>query len=291
MSKDKCFIIAPISTSPERAALHLNDDAHCEHVIEHLLVPAVVKAGFEPIKPKAKGANLIHAEIVQNLQTAALVLCDMSGLNPNVFFELGIRTAMNMPICLTIDEATKDPPFDLDLVNHHSYVSDLRPWVLPGEVDKLAGHIKESAMNKENALWKYFSLRVKADVTDRPGPVDKLDLLVTELDALRKQISESNILARRERPQFKAFTLDPGRQTQYQLPATTRLLLVELAKAMGIHVKHSTMEHDRNMTFSLERDVPLAPAEKLINIAEELGVNLILEMPQEASDIDPKKSP
>jgi hypothetical protein len=151
MAKEKCFIIAPISTMPERVPLYLNDVAHSEHVIDHLLAPAVEKAGFEAIKPKAKGANLIHAEIVQNLQTAALVLCDMSGLNPNVFFELGIRTAMNKPICLTIDEATKDPPFDLDTVNHHPYVSDLRPWVLPGEIEKLAVHIKESATNKENA--------------------------------------------------------------------------------------------------------------------------------------------
>lgn len=99
MAKEKCFIIAPISTQAERAVLYLNDPDHCEYVIEHLLVPAVEKAGFEPVKPKAKGANLIHAEIVKNLQTAALVLCDMSGLNPNVFFELGIRTAMNKPIC------------------------------------------------------------------------------------------------------------------------------------------------------------------------------------------------
>lgn len=54
MAKDKCFIIAPISTLAERVPLYLNDGAHCEHVIEHLLVPAVEMAGFEPIKPKAK---------------------------------------------------------------------------------------------------------------------------------------------------------------------------------------------------------------------------------------------
>src|SRR5438874_755705 len=115
----------------------------------------------------------------------------MSGLNPNVFFELGIRTAMNKPICLTLDEATKNPPFDLDLVNHHPYVSDLRPWVLPSEVKKLAAHIKDSSMTKENALWKYFSLRVKAEATEQPGPTDKLDLIVAEVDALRKQVAEA----------------------------------------------------------------------------------------------------
>jgi hypothetical protein len=195
MAKEKCFIIAPITTAPERAAVYLNDVGHCEHVIDHLLAPAVEKAGFEPIKPKAKGANLIHADIVANLQTASLILCDMSGLNPNVFFELGIRTAMNKPICLAIDDATSDPPFDLESINHHKYVSDLRPWVLPGEINKLAAHIEESARAKENALWKYFSLRLLAEPKPQqsPGRQDKTDLLLSEVAALRRQVT---VLAR-----------------------------------------------------------------------------------------------
>ena len=187
MAKENCFIIAPISTLAERAALYLNDSAHSEHVMDHLLAPAVEEAGFEPIKPKAKGANLIHAEIVQNLQTASLVLCDMSGLNPNVFFELGIRTAMNKPVCLTIDEATNNPPFDLGSINHHKYNSDLRPWILPDEITKLATHIRDSAHGNENALWKYFALRLTANETGASAPTEKLDLLIEQVDALRRQ--------------------------------------------------------------------------------------------------------
>lgn len=186
--KQECFIIAPISTPAERTSLYLNDADHCEHVIEHLLVPAVEKAGFKPVRPKAKGANLIHADIVQHLQTASLVLCDMSGLNPNVFFELGVRTAMNKPICLTIDKATKDAPFDLNVVNHHAYVSDLRPWILPGEIDKLATHIEDSATSQENALWKYFALRISAELTEsKSGQQSELSLLRMEIEALRKE--------------------------------------------------------------------------------------------------------
>jgi hypothetical protein len=55
MPKDKCFIIAPISTLPDRVPLYLNDPEHSEHIIDHLLVPAVEQAGFEPVKSKAKG--------------------------------------------------------------------------------------------------------------------------------------------------------------------------------------------------------------------------------------------
>jgi nucleoside 2-deoxyribosyltransferase len=96
-----CFIIAPITTPEERITLYQNDANHCRHVIEHLLVPAVEKAGFKPLLPIAEGSHLIHAEVIRHLREADLVLCDMSGLNANVFFEVGIRTAQNKPVCLT----------------------------------------------------------------------------------------------------------------------------------------------------------------------------------------------
>ena len=53
--------------------------------------------------PTASGSDLIHAKIIKNLETADLVLCDMSALNPNVFFEFGMRTALNKP---ALDDAT-----------------------------------------------------------------------------------------------------------------------------------------------------------------------------------------
>jgi hypothetical protein len=148
MPKEKCFIIAPITTPQERSSLYLDDSDHCQHVIAHLLAPAVEEAGFEAIKPKTKGANIIHAEIIGNLQTAEMVLCDLSGSNPNVLFELGIRTAMNKRVCLVIDETTKNPPFDLSVLNHEKYVADLRPWVLPTEIKKINGFPKARARNR-----------------------------------------------------------------------------------------------------------------------------------------------
>jgi hypothetical protein len=117
MSRKKCFIIAPISTPKDRLKNYENDANHFLHVIEGLLMPAVSLADFEPVAPITKGSDLIHAEIVKNLQEASLVLCDMSGLNPNVFFELGIRTALNKPVCLIKDDKTPFIPFDLAGVN------------------------------------------------------------------------------------------------------------------------------------------------------------------------------
>lgn len=67
-----------------------------------LLIPAIKKAGFEPILQKTKGSELIHGEIIRNIESADFILCDTSVLNPDVFFELGIRTSLNKPVCILL---------------------------------------------------------------------------------------------------------------------------------------------------------------------------------------------
>ena len=187
MAKPTCFIIAPITTPPERVGLYRDDPNHFGRVMEKLLIPAVEKAEMTPIRPIAEGADLIHAEIIRNLQDADLVLCDMSSLNPNVFFELGVRTALNKPVCLVRDEQTERTPFDVGSINNHTYV--VTPWTLEDEVLKLAAHVRRSAGAGDNALWKYFGLRIKAEATrSESQPTDKLDLLMSEVAALRKEI-------------------------------------------------------------------------------------------------------
>ena len=86
-----CFVAMPITTSSIYAE-QLSDPEHFSHVLAHLLIPALEEAGLVAIAPSTIGAELIHAEIIRNLEQADFVLCDLSGLNPNVLFELGIRT-------------------------------------------------------------------------------------------------------------------------------------------------------------------------------------------------------
>lgn len=88
--QSRCFIAMPITTRKEQSEAY-GDTQHWRHVMDHLFVPAIEKAGFEPKLPMSTGTEMIHAEIVKNLETCDLVLVDLSSLNPNVFFELGVR--------------------------------------------------------------------------------------------------------------------------------------------------------------------------------------------------------
>lgn len=194
MAKD-CFIIMPISTSKDIAAYYKGDEKHFSHVLEHLFIPAIKAADLKPIPPITRGSEVIQGEIIKNLETAELVLVDMSILNPNVFFEMGIRTALNKPVSLLKDSKTDKIPFDTSIINYHTYSASLELWEIDKEIEKLTKHIKECAKKKnENSLWKYFSLSTIAEpVKEQEGVEGKVEQLSMEIMALRKQIDEQSL--------------------------------------------------------------------------------------------------
>jgi len=98
----------PISTPKHLVGSYSGGEDHFIHVLDHLFVPAIEKVGLNPIPPIAEGSDIIHARIIENIEKTDLILCDMSTLNPNVFFELGIRTAVDKPVCQSASKT--DPP-------------------------------------------------------------------------------------------------------------------------------------------------------------------------------------
>lgn len=196
----------PITTSADRVGVYGGDSEHFLHVLDHLFRPALEAVGFTPIPPAAEGADLIQAEIVRNLEQADLVLCDISGLNPNVFFELGIRTSLDRPICLVRDEHTAHIPFDTNMINCHSYRAGLHPWQLEREIERLSEHITSSVGRSDgrNALWRYFGLTQRGIDAINAAPDDPqasaLGVVLDEVKSLRQEVERN-----RARPEMDPF--------------------------------------------------------------------------------------
>lgn len=174
----------PVTTPDEYAPIY-NDRDHFKSVLYGLFIPAIEKANMQAIKPIAGGAELIHARIIKNLETSDLVLCDTSILNPNVFFEFGVRTSLNKPICIVKDDKTKRIPFDLTIINHHTYKS-LPTWDLDEEINSLSEHIEKSFETSPNSneLWKYLSFTHTAQAP-KEGEVDRIDMLVHQFESMK----------------------------------------------------------------------------------------------------------
>lgn len=185
---DECFVIMPIST-PKHLVDTYGDPEHFLDVYEDLFKPAIEQAELTPVQPVAKGSVLIQADIIERIEKAPLVLCDMSILNPNVFFELGIRTALNKPVCMVKDNETPVVPFDNNMINHHTYRCKLTAKELKTEIPNLTKHIRESikTSNGGNVMWKYFGLSTAARPAEvAEGDDAKIDYLIKMVEAQRQ---------------------------------------------------------------------------------------------------------
>jgi len=205
-----CFIIMPMTTS-DLYASKIGDPEHFAHVLVHLFRPALEEAGLTAITPSAMGAELIHAEIIRNLEQADYLLCDLSGLNPNVLFELGIRTSLDRPTILVKDNLTEKVPFDLNAINTFTYDSSLTPWSLANEKPRLVEHIQAavSSGHSGNSMWRYFGLTKRGTPSDAgENPLEsKLDLLIHEFSKSQLNMHEvsqpSTILTRQTLREFE----------------------------------------------------------------------------------------
>lgn len=185
-----CFVIMPITTPPSVREAYRDDD-HFAHVLEHLFTPALGAAGYEVWPPSATGSDLIQGEIIRQLDQADLVLCDMTSLNANVFFELGIRTALDKPVAMVKDRHTENIPFDVGSMSCHEYDGRMEAWTLPAQVDGLTAHVQActSRDGTRNTLWKYFGIEAQARVGSAgTSDDDKLDYLVRQIEDLRNDV-------------------------------------------------------------------------------------------------------
>ena len=252
MSDQKeCFIIMPITTPETMIEKYRDGDAHFTHILDCLFKPAIKEAGYNPIPPKAKGADLIQAEIIKNLETADIILCDMSCLNPNVFFEFGIRTSLNKPVCVVKDDLTESVPFDTGILNHHEYKSSIDSWHLKSEIKALSAHLTASSERSkgENTLWKYFGMKSEAEPYKvAEGTDSKLEYLTLQMDSLREKVD--NITA----PSEKSLGLFSEKQfskagLEYFKDKYTALEIIK--EAIIHHIRSDPLRNEKDIMHNL----------------------------------------
>lgn len=114
-----CGIIRPIADFDPYPSGHWEE-------VHQIVAQAIDAAGYSPrLVSESEAASVIQGNIVTNLYEDEIVVCDVSGRNPNVMFELGMRVAFEKPVVIIKDEIT---PFSFDVspIKHLTYPSSLR---------------------------------------------------------------------------------------------------------------------------------------------------------------------
>ncbi|GAB3193592.1 hypothetical protein GCM10027261_09470 [Geodermatophilus arenarius] len=117
------FVAMPFGErkDPTRGLRRYNSDA----TWNRLLLPALLDGGYRAVRTDAEASRqLIDSRMVLDLIGADLVVADMATLNPNVFWELGVRHTARRQGTLVIAPARLSPPFDVRAVPVHPYGRD-----------------------------------------------------------------------------------------------------------------------------------------------------------------------
>ena len=96
----KCFVMMPIKKG-------------YDEVYEHVIKPTFNEMGIKCNRAdEIYSANPIISDIWHQIQTSGWIIADLTGRNPNVFYELGLAHALGVNVILLTQEI-KDVPFDL----------------------------------------------------------------------------------------------------------------------------------------------------------------------------------
>ncbi|MBO0407442.1 hypothetical protein [Aeromonas hydrophila] len=116
--KITCGLVMPISS---------NDCGTEQHWLN---VQKIIRDGLLPLDMNIRmvshsdEVNIIQKNIVRNLFSDDIIICDVSSRNPNVMFELGIRLTFDKPVVIIKD---KETPFVFDVggIYHLEYPRSL----------------------------------------------------------------------------------------------------------------------------------------------------------------------
>ncbi|EGR1045577.1 RNA helicase, partial [Vibrio cholerae] len=180
-----CGLIMPISAIDGCNEQHWLD-------VKQILTEAIELSGYSAnLVSYADDVGIIQKRIIQNLYENPIVVCDVSGKNPNVMFELGMRLAFDKPTIIVKDDKTSYS-FDTSPIEHLEYPRDLRFKKIVDFKDELAKKIK-ATVEKSNTdpgyttFLKHFGTFTVAKLDSKE--VSKEDYIIEEIKELKKYIN------------------------------------------------------------------------------------------------------
>jgi len=106
----KCFVISPIGE--EKSEIRIRAD----QILNYIIDPVAQECGFRAIRAdKISKPGIITNQVIEHIIEDPLIIADLTGKNPNVFYELAIRHSIRKPLVQIIQKG-EDIPFDVSVM-------------------------------------------------------------------------------------------------------------------------------------------------------------------------------
>jgi tetratricopeptide (TPR) repeat protein len=268
-----CFVLMPFGKKLDAAGRVTNFDS----VYEKVIAPAIGRAGLEPIRAdEEKVGGTIHKPMFERLMLCHYAVADITGANPNVFYELGIRHAMRPRSTVIVFTEGTVLPFDIALVRGIAYKTDGLGEPIDAEttIAAIAKQLEEARGNPHDdspifqliegvPRWeidhaktdifrqavdysKRYKDRLRAAVKQGADAVQKIagEPALDNLLEVESGVVVDLFLSLRDVKAYKA--------------------MIDLYERMPLPLKHAKMMREQ-LGFALNREGRFADAEKVLN--------------------------
>lgn len=176
----RAFIITPIGDDggPVRRAT--------DGLLDAVICPVLEERGFEvTVAHRMPNPGSITNQIIEHLISDDLVVANLTGLNPNVMYELAVRHAVRKPLLVLADVRTK-LPFDVSAERTALYTDDMFG---ANELRRKLPDLLDAAMADQQPDNPIYRGKVASIMKDSDKVPDAQKYLVERLDQLQSAIN------------------------------------------------------------------------------------------------------
>ncbi len=272
-----CGIVMPIA-----AMLDEYSEEHWRRV-RKILERSIEKSGLRSqLFWENPEVDVIQSAILRNIYENDVVICDVSGLNPNVMLETGLRLSTKRPTIIVTDKI-KRPPFDIGTIRYIEYQRDLEYNAIEAFIEQLSKRIVEVSAAYIAGTYKSFVENFEFQtVTPKSIDVSAEEYIKDKLESLTMVVRR---IERQQRRQNHDGMVEPAAlgRSQFSEIATYNLTIpderreqleYELDKITGA-ISHFRKLKDGTYAVSLRRQ-PSSPltVQDAIRAAEDIILKL-----------------
>lgn len=230
----KCFIVTPIGAD--------NSDTrrHADGIIDAVIEPVCKALGLEVVVAhRIDTPGSITTQVIEHVLNDELVIANLSELNPNVMYELGLRHCARKPVISLAVDGTR-LPFDISDERTIFYKNDMAGVVVLK--DRLQTLAVEALNDEEpdNPVYRAITHNVMKEIAANENVDGQLGkYLLGKMDKLESMISNSQMVNERSRGKKKSSHVKRG--VMFEIRATNKTVTQEtkdeLSSVLGIEVK------------------------------------------------------
>lgn len=179
----KCFIITPIgddNSTVRRAA---------DGVIKSVIMPVLKELEFEDIVAAhmMPDPGSINKQVIKRVLDDDLVVANLTGLNPNVMYELAVRHAARKPVVIICEKGT-NLPFDINEERTIFYTNDMNGVIELKEKFEVATQKAVLDSNPDNPVYRV----VESNLIEAAPIKDSEKYILHRMDKLEELIRQNN---------------------------------------------------------------------------------------------------